>query len=72
MNTNIAVNVFIIDDDYNFAIDESSKLANRLEINILLNYKNQYYKNQYQFLIKPNMSFDELEELKNVLMVIAL
>ena len=67
MNTNIAVNVFIIDDDYNFAIDESSKLANRLEINILLNYKNQY-----QFLIKPNMSFDELEELKNVLMVIAL
>lgn len=42
MDTNIAVNVFIIDDDYNFAIDESSKLANRLEINILLNYKNQY------------------------------
>jgi len=67
MDTNIAVNVFIIDDDYNFAIDESSKLANRLEINILLNYKNQY-----QFLIKPNMSFDELEELKNVHMVIAL
>jgi len=67
MDTNIAVNVFIIDDDYNFAIDESSKLANRLEINILLNYKNQY-----QFLIKPNMSFDELEELKNYHMVIAL
>lgn len=67
MDTNIAVNVFIIDDDYNFAIDESSKLTNRLEINILLNYKNQY-----QFLIKPNMSFDELEELKNYHMVIAL
>lgn len=67
IDTNIAVNVFIIDDDYKFAIDESSKLANRLEINILLNYKNQY-----QFLIKPNMNFDELEELKNIHIVLAL
>jgi hypothetical protein len=63
----LGIETKVIGNDWKSAIDDAVKLANKLNITVLVNYANQY-----EFLIKPDMSFKELEEIKKTHIVIGL
>lgn len=65
MYMHLGIETKVIGNDWKSAIDDAVKLANKLNITVLVNYANQY-----EFLIKPDMSFKELEEIKKTHIVI--
>ncbi len=67
MYMHLGIETKVIGNDWKSAIDDAVKLANKLNITVLVNYANQY-----EFLIKPDMSFKELEEIKKTHIVIGL
>lgn len=53
--------------DWRTAIDEAYGLSKQLNIGCLLNYLNQY-----QFRINPTMTQEDIDDLKNIKIVIGL
>ena len=67
MSMHLGIETKVVGNDWRSAIDEAFKLATELNIKVFVNYVNQY-----EFLIKRDMSFKELEDLKNQHIVICL
>lgn len=67
MSIHLGIETKVIGNDWRSAIDDAFKLASELNIKVLVNYVNQY-----EFIIKPDMSFKELEEIKKTHIVIGL
>jgi len=67
MSMHLGIETKVIGNDWKSAIDVAVKLANKLNITVLVNYANQY-----KFIIKPDMKLNELEDIKNQHIVICL
>ncbi len=72
MRNNILLNLSVLVEkrgleDYKSAIDEAYSLSKELNIGCSLNYLNQY-----RFVIKPTMTQEEIDEMKNQRLIIGL
>ncbi len=65
MSMHLGLETKVIGNDWKAAIDVAFKLANKINITVLVNYANQY-----KFIIKPDMKLNEVEDLKNQHVVI--